>query len=120
MPSIPVSRKELPESEPTAFGAARDGPRDVGQGQHSIHERETRIGGASGNGAAADGSAADSGPAAVAGLDEFRVPGRVDLGGHPPRPPTDPDLRGIIPPLSHAPTAHGDRGDLVVNTRVTE
>ena len=47
MPSIPVSRKELPESEPTAFGAARDGPRDVGQGQHSIHERETRVGGAS-------------------------------------------------------------------------
>ena len=72
MPSIPVSRKELPEPEPTAFGAARDGPRDVGQGQHSIHERETRVGGASANGAAVDGSAADSGPAAVAGLDEFR------------------------------------------------
>jgi serine/threonine protein kinase len=72
MPSNPVSRKELAEPEPTAFGAARDGPRDVGQGQHSIHERETRVGGASGNGAAADGSAADSGPAAVAGLDEFR------------------------------------------------
>ncbi len=72
MPSIPVSRKELPEPEPTAFGAARDGPRDVGQGQHSIHERETRVGRASANGAAVVGSAADSGPAAVAGLDEFR------------------------------------------------
>ena len=72
MPSIPVSRKELPEPEPTAFGAARDGPRDVGHGQHSIHERETRVGGASANGAAVVGSAADSGPAAVAGLDEFR------------------------------------------------
>ena len=28
------------------------------------------------------------------------------------------DLRGIIPPLSHAPTAHGARGELVVNTLV--
>ncbi len=72
MPSNPVSRKELAEPEPTAFGAARDGPRDVGQGQHSIHERETRVGGASANGAALVGSAADRGPAAVAGLDEFR------------------------------------------------
>src|SRR5271157_1266765 len=26
--------------------------------------------------------------------------GRVDLGGCPPRSPTDPDLRGIKPPLS--------------------
>ena len=26
--------------------------------------------------------------------------GRVDLGGRPPRPPTDPDLRLIKPPLS--------------------
>ena len=72
MPSIPVSRKELPESEPTAFGAASDGPRDFGDGQHSIHGRETRVGGASANGAALHGPAADSGPAAVAGLDEFR------------------------------------------------
>ena len=24
---------------------------------------------------------------------QVKVPGRVDLGGHPPRPPTDPDVR---------------------------
>ncbi len=72
MPSNPVSRKELPESESTAFGAASDGPRDFGDGQHSIHERETRVGGARANGAALHGPAADTGPAAVAGLDEFR------------------------------------------------
>ncbi len=41
--------------------------------------------------------------------------GRVDLGGRPPRSPTDPDLRGIIPPLSHAPTVDGGQGELVVN-----
>jgi hypothetical protein len=40
--------------------------------------------------------------------------GRVTQGGCPPRVPTDPDLRGIIPPLSHAPTVDGGQGELVV------
>lgn len=109
MSSIPVSRKELPEPEPTAFGAARDGPRDVGQGQPSIHERETRVGGASAIGGAVDGSAADSGPAAVARLDEFRralveigIIGESELDGQPTGVPESEGIIGLSRALQAA------------------